>query len=358
MERKDKREGLKNIQTDQKKISIVHRFQNPRPLKGSTFSVNLKCCYLSFIEKIQAIRRLYSPLGVGGSGAKVNCAIIDFKPHQWGVNVLFSFLLLLSACATREEGCNDALANNFDLGADKPCDGCCEYPGIRIRLTHKYGGTAMAYNQAIFTDGAGNTFGFGDLRFYLSTIQVLSVGNKVIDVQEPLDVYLEKAAGDTVKTSIPNSYGLARGLGQADMYIQSYRDTATINRIRFTIGVSGEMNQANPLRLPNDHPMRSSVNDGMYLGAQNGYVFARSLYYAQDTVDIKISGSTNLRTVELSFTPTKLQRGYNLNILMDVDYALWFQTVNVNSDTPAQISQKIIEKLTQSFTITQVSTSL
>ena len=142
------------------------------------------------------------------------------------------------------------------------------------------------------------------------------------------------------------------------MYIQSYRDTATINRIRFTIGVSGEMNQANPLRLPNDHPMRSSVNDGMYLGAQNGYVFARSLYYAQDTVDIKISGSTNLRTVELSFTPTKLQRGYNLNILMDVDYALWFQTVNVNSDTPAQISQKIIEKLTQSFTITQVSTSL
>ena len=274
------------------------------------------------------------------------------------LGILFGLCILLSTCATREEGCNDALASNFDLGADKPCDGCCEYPGVRIRLTHKYGSAAMVYNQAIFTDGSGNTFGFGDLRFYLSNIQVLSVGNKVIDVQEPLDVYLEKSAGDTLKTSIPNSFGLARGLGQADMYIQSYRDTATINRIRFTVGVNGEMNQANPLRLPSDHPMRSSVYDGMYLGAQNGYVFARALYYAKDTVDVKISGSANLRTVEVAFSPTKIQRGYNLNVLMDVNYARWFQNVNVNSDTPAQISQKIVQNLAQSFTVTAVSTGL
>ena len=274
------------------------------------------------------------------------------------LGILFGVCILLSTCATREEGCNDALANNFDLGADKPCDGCCEYPGVRIRLTHKYGSAAMVYNQAIFTDGSGNTFGFGDLRFYLSNIQVLSIGNKVIDVQEPLDVYLEKSAGDTLKTSVANSFGLARGLGQADMYIQSYRDTATINRIRFTIGVSGEMNQANPLRLPSDHPMRNSVYDGTYLGAQNGYVFARALYYAKDTVDVKISGSANLRTVEVSFTPAKIQRGYNLNVLMDVNYARWFQNVNVNSDTPAKISQKIVQNMAQSFTVTAVSTGL
>ena len=121
------------------------------------------------------------------------------------LGILCAISILLSTCATREEGCNDALANNFDLGADKPCDGCCEYPGVRIRLSHKYGNTPMAYNQTIFTDGAGNTFGFGDLRFYLSNIQLLSVGNKIIDVQEPLDVYLEKAAGDTVKTTTLDS---------------------------------------------------------------------------------------------------------------------------------------------------------
>lgn len=273
----------------------------------------------------------------------------------------FIFILLLfvfTACATREEGCTDALASNFDLGADKPCKSCCEYPGVRIRLTHKYGSTAVAYNQPIFTDGAGNVFAFGDLRFYLSNIQVVSVGNRVIDVQEPLDVYVEKAAGDTLKTSLPNSYGLARGVNQTDIYVQSYRDTATVNRIRFTVGVSGEMNQANPLRLPTDHPLRSSTYDGMYLGAQNGYVFTRALYYAQDTVDVKISGSSNLRTIELAITPTKIQRGYNLNVLMDVDYAVWFQSVNVNTDTPTQISQKILEKLAQSFVITQVSTGL
>ena len=104
--------------------------------------------------------------------------------------------------------------------------------------------------------------------------------------------------------------------------------------------------------------MRNSVYDGTYLGAQNGYVFARALYYAKDTVDVKISGSTNLRTVEVSFTPAKIQRGYNLNVLMDVNYARWFQNVNVNSDTPAQISQKIVQNLAQSFTVTAVSTGL
>lgn len=300
------------------------------------------------IDKFKAMCVQYAPSGVRSYEAKVNSSIIG----------LFSFLLLLASCATREEGCTDALANNFDISADKPCQSCCEYPGVRIRLTHKYGSTAMVYNQPIFKDGAGNSFGFGDLRFYLSNIQVLSVGNRVIDVQEPLDVYVEKAAGDTLKTTVPNSYGLARGVSQADIYVQSYRDTATVNRIRFTVGVSGEMNQANPLRLPSNHPLRSSAYDGMYLGAQNGYVFARTLYYAKDTVDLKISGNNNLRTIELAITPTKIRRGYNLNVLMDVDYAVWFQSVNVNTDTPAQVSQKILEKLAQSFIITQVSTGL
>ncbi len=277
--------------------------------------------------------------------------------YRWiFLNVLAS--LLLVSCATREEGCNDAFANNFDLAADKPCKDCCEYPGVRIRFTHKYGNTAMVYNQPIFTDGAGNAFGFGDLRFYISDIQLISVGNKVIDVQEPLDVYVEKAAGDSVQISVANSFGLARGVNQTDLLIQSYRDSATVSKIRFKVGIAGEMNQANPLRLPSDHPLRSSVNDGMYLGAQSGYVFTRVLYYAKDTVDLKISSPSKLRTVELSFTPTKVLRGYNVNILMDVDYSVWFQGANVNLDTPSELSQKIVDKLTQSFTVTQITTGI
>jgi len=272
---------------------------------------------------------------------------------------ILGILLFLTACATREEGCNDALANNFSFGADKPCSGCCKYPGLRIRLSHKYNGTAMVYNQKIFSDGAGNKFGFGDLRFYVSNFQIVSVGNKVINVQEPLDVYVEKSAGDTAKISIANSFALARGVNQVDMNISSYRDTSTISKLRFTIGVEGEMNKANPLRLPSDHPLRSSKYDGMYLGAQNGYVFSRMLYYAKDTVEVKISSVANLRTIELSFSPQKIKRGYFLNILMDVEYAVWFQGVNVNTDTPSQVSEKIIKNISQkAFTLTQISTSL
>jgi hypothetical protein len=284
---------------------------------------------------------------------------MDLFLKRYHAVFILGILLFLTACATREEGCNDAFANNFSFGADKPCSGCCIYPGLRIRLSHKYNGTAMVYNQKIFSDGAGNKFGFGDLRFYLSNFQIVSIGNKVINVQEPLDVYVEKSAGDTAKISIANSFALARGVNQADMNISSYRDTSSVTKLRFTIGVGGEMNQANPLRLPSDHPMRSSKYDGMYLGGQNGYVFSRFLYYAKDTVDVKISSPTNLRTIELTFSPQKIKRGYFLNVLMDVDYGVLFQGVNVNTDTPSQIGQKIVNNISQkAFTLTQISTSL
>jgi hypothetical protein len=272
---------------------------------------------------------------------------------------IFVVALFFTACATREEGCNDAFANNFSLGADKACKSCCTYPVVRIRLTHKYGSTAMVYKQPIFKDGAGNSLSFEDLRFYLSNVQLLSNQNKVIEVQEPLDIYLERAAGDTIRNTVASSYGQARGVGQTDIGISSFRDTATINRLRFTIGVLGEMNQANPLRLPSTHPLRSSISEGMFLGAQNGYVFIRALFTGNQSTDLKISSAANLRTIQVNL-PANLvvKRGYNVNILMDINYAVWFQNVNVNQDTPAQISQKILNQLAPSFTVTGVSTGL
>ena len=65
MEQKDKRVGVKGVQTEQK-FSIVHRSQNPRPLKGSTAYENLKFTRFVLKVKILSIRRLYSPVGVGG----------------------------------------------------------------------------------------------------------------------------------------------------------------------------------------------------------------------------------------------------------------------------------------------------
>ena len=39
-------------------------------------------------------------------------------------------------CSSKEEGCLDYRARNFDLDADKGCADCCTYPSLYVDLNH------------------------------------------------------------------------------------------------------------------------------------------------------------------------------------------------------------------------------
>ena len=76
-------------------FKTVHRPQNPRPLKGSTFAGSL--IFLSSLKsRILHKRRLYSPLGVGGSQ-------IPVKRYTAKLLFLLCLNLLLSACLSKKE---------------------------------------------------------------------------------------------------------------------------------------------------------------------------------------------------------------------------------------------------------------
>ena len=72
----------------------------------------------------------------------------------------FFLTFLLSGCYEDRKGCLDLRATNFDIDADRECDGCCVYPQLRLVFEHKLSPDSTAnltYNMYPMPDWCGKT---------------------------------------------------------------------------------------------------------------------------------------------------------------------------------------------------------
>lgn len=81
--------------------------------------------------------------------------------------VSFLLALITSGCISREEGCLDIAAVNFDLDADRECSSCCQYPALSIVISPKWGEDNINLDS-IYFDKLGHPFRFHDLRYMLT----------------------------------------------------------------------------------------------------------------------------------------------------------------------------------------------
>ena len=97
----------------------------------------------------------------------------------------------------------------------------------------------------------------------------------------------------------------------------------------------------------------------MYANADSGYVFNRLEFFrdttAADTIPtvIDIGLEENLRVVSLPATFSLIE-GFNITVTLQVDYLTWFNGIDVKNDSEEQIANKIVDNLTQSFSIIAV----
>ena len=91
--------------------------------------------------------------------------------------VSFALLLFVIGCNTRVEGCLDIAAANFDLDADRDCDGCCTYPTISISLSQKWNDRNFSTTDTL-VDVQGDMFKIVDLQYYLSSWLWSDVGSQ------------------------------------------------------------------------------------------------------------------------------------------------------------------------------------
>lgn len=87
---------------------------------------------------------------------------------DWTASILVSLLVLvISGCNTRIEGCLQANAENFDLNAEKPCDGCCTFPSMGLLLSQKWNERNFANTDTLY-DIHGVSYKISDLRYFLT----------------------------------------------------------------------------------------------------------------------------------------------------------------------------------------------
>src|SRR5688572_27424406 len=104
------------------------------------------------------------------------------KPIRFGVFILISFILYLWSCNIKEEGCLDIAAENFDLSADKNCDGCCTYPSVVVSLSQKWNDVNFKPDSVTYSDMQGDQYRIIDLRYLLSSFSWLDENNAIYTV--------------------------------------------------------------------------------------------------------------------------------------------------------------------------------
>lgn len=273
-------------------------------------------------------------------------------------------LALLTACYEPKEGCTDAAATNLDLDADEACMDCCTYPELRLSLLHSVvlpGGSTKFTPNAVYYDGANQPFRFKSIRFYLSNIRLIRADGSEVGVSDEIELDLFDPSGMPRKGTVEDNFLLTNAAFDQTYVIGQFRQTGnTFTKVRFAIGIEGLGNEAIPDSLPTDYPL-GRIEEGLHFNQDSGYVFNYIELLrdtaATDTIPVvmRIGTAPYLRVIELdlpaSYTPVE---GFNTLLTLQVNYALWFQDLNARQDTPAQMIEKIVQNLANSFSVLAV----
>lgn len=283
-----------------------------------------------------------------------------FPPSPISLSLLL--LLSLTACFEPKEGCLDINAVNYAVDADEPCSGCCQYPVLRLDFLHKTfpGSNAnLQYLDTVYQDGAGNDFRFRSIQFYLSDIRLVRSDGEEVGVTDTIWLRIPAAEGDTINEVVEDNFALVNPADFGVMQIGTFLSKGTFNKIKFTLGLSGPANLVDPVTLPEEHPL---ANEQMYWGPDSGHIYNRIDLFRipepEDTVItlLEIGTPENLMEVELEFddTPLYLDPGFIPKVIIRIDYLTWFRGVNLDDQTNEEIAQKIVQNLTDSFSVVEV----
>ncbi len=288
------------------------------------------------------------------------------KNHSDLLWAILCCTLLLPACYKPKEGCLDARATNFDLSADESCMSCCEYPELRLSLQHRITFPDREYRfstDSVYYDGSGQAFRFESIRFYISNLHLVRADGSEAKVSDEIELDLYDLGGVPRMETVEDNFLLANPVFDQTYTIGKFNESGVnFEKVRFAIGVEGIANEAIPDSLPDDYPLgRIEETLNLHFNRDSGYVFNRiSLFRdtaaAASPITLRIGTNPYLRVVELSlpqgsFTPSE---GFNTLLTLRVNYVEWFQSLNVREDTPAQMIEKIVQNLANSFSVINI----
>jgi hypothetical protein len=266
--------------------------------------------------------------------------------------VILSFGILQSSCNDDEEGCLDTQATNFDVTADIACNSCCTYPTLSFRINHVYDSITNNFVlSGTYLDAIDSPYLVSAIQYYISDVQLVRADGSEVGVTDILDLTFF----DNTIASVEDNFSLIK------KSIGSYNsvDIGTINtngnftKIRFNVGVNNPANYAVIGSMPDEHAL-SAQTESMHLDITEGYIFNK-IQIVKDTTtnDIttyEISGDNNLVSVELDY-PISLESGYDLGLIVYLDYKKLFESIDFQNDDDNTIQTKIVTNTANAFSI-------
>lgn len=315
----------------------------------------------------RVIRRCLSTRQAGGDFARYTFpySLIPLFPVDFprAVRLLLGIFLLFGmvSCYEDRNGCLDLRATNFDIDADRECDGCCVYPQLRLVFEHKLlpdSAANLTYNTEVYKDEVGNEFRIKDIQFYVSNARLVREDGTEVYPADSLSVSIQPPAGVAQAAKISNNVALINRNNFTPAAMGRFVTTGRFTKIRFTIGLEDLLNQVIPTSLPDslvNHPLE---NTAMYISTDSGFIFNRlQLFNAAAQTDTTFTTFKILKPdfvdIELPLS-TNIIEGFNIQVVIRINYLKWFADVDLKNDTPATVATKITRNLQNAFSVIRV----
>ncbi|MEM8523242.1 MAG: MbnP family protein [Bacteroidota bacterium] len=263
---------------------------------------------------------------------------------------LLFMVVSLQACYENIEGCLDVNATNFSVTADRECEDCCTYPLLRLAVQHAYSDiekdTSYRFNlNEVYTLDSISFFAITDLRYYLSEIKLIRENEDRVDIEEKVDIFVLNGT-DTVPDNTQDNFALINRSNITPSQIGTFRENGRFVGIEFKFGLSNFDRTIFPQFLERSHPLAFGSDSLMYDLEKESYLVTRfdlardTLPIENDTTTIQILAKDYFQQVELDFD-FQVDVGFNTTIALQVDYRRWLEGVDVKTDLPEEIINKI-----------------
>jgi len=326
--------------------------------------MNKRSISLPFFKSIINLT-IFSKTSETSSSSKIltNLVFPTFKFAFFTKIAFFLLLINLNSCYEPEEGCLDLTSTNFDLDADEPCVDCCTYPKLKIRFNNKwqYADTLVAFTtDTFYLDVNNDPFRIERIRFYWSDYQlVLNDGSKIATT-DLIDIKVANGA-DTSTINIVDHFMLADVNSSTDNFtLGSIRPNGILQGLNTNFGIDRPANSAITDDFTSTHVLAPQLGNMNY-GSEEGYIFAKIELFkdttATDTIPyiINVFGDNALRNLTLDLpVPVILTEGFNPLLIIETDFAKWFDGINIRTGDTSTIQTQIVDNIAESFTLKEV----
>lgn len=264
-------------------------------------------------------------------------------------------------CYEPTEGCLDIKAANYDVTADGACGDCCVFPTLNIQVQHVVAftnpDTSFNFRYATFYPNPGNpadSFVIDRARFFISDIKLVRENGEEVGVLDTLKI--EAPAGNAL--TIEDSFArLDRDIFQART-VGTIITEGIFTGLKMTLGLDEFLLETDPGSVPSGHPL-SIAGDTLNYDALAGRYIPNRLIFRQDTaaifdsLEIRI---TEPQVVTLPFdSPFELAEGFDINVVLRVDYMKWFVGTDMENDPLVTIRAAVRNNLPNAISVTQIS---